>query len=282
MSVPVIVVGGVVKLPPEASGAVVVGGSNATAYAAYFSAKAGVRAAIHHDCGIGRDEAGVSGLPWANQHGMAMAAVATDSARVGDAEDMLQRGIISRANRLAATCGLENGQTVAQAVELLKSAPWPHDADLQAPVERRTFIHGVLCIGSISLATSEDAGLVVASGSHGGVTAAPFARSFRPRFVFFNDAGIGVDRADIACLPILDSESIAAATVAANSACIGDGESTLTQGIISAVNKTAYRLGARVGETALKVARTIVGKSLNRPRVEHERNTKKNEKRNHN
>ena len=57
-NVPVMMVDGVVKLPPEANGAVVVGGSNATAYAAYYSAKAGVRAAIHHDCGIGRDEAG--------------------------------------------------------------------------------------------------------------------------------------------------------------------------------------------------------------------------------
>jgi len=59
------------------------------------------------------------------------------------------------------------------------------------------------------------------------------------------------------CLPILDSERIAAATVAADSACIGDGQSTLTQGIISAVNDAAYRLGARVGETALDVARTV-------------------------
>jgi hypothetical protein len=63
-------------------------------------------------------------------------------------------------------------------------------------------------------------------------------RSFRPRFAFFNDAGFGVDRAGAACLPILDSEGIAAATVAADSACIGDGQSTLTQGIISAVNET--------------------------------------------
>jgi hypothetical protein len=255
-NVPVMVVDGVVKLPPEANGAVVVGGSNATAYAAYFSAKAGVRAAIHHDCGIGRDEAGVRGLPWADQHGMAMAAVATDSARAGDAADMLHRGIISRVNKLAATCGVETGQTVAQAVELLKSAPWPH-ADVEAPVEERAFVDGILCIGSISFATPEDAGLVVASGSHGGRSAAPFTRSFKPRLVFFNDAGFGADRAGAAALPLLDSDGIAAATVAADSACIGDGQSTLTQGIISAVNETAYRLGARVGETALKVARTL-------------------------
>ena len=44
-NVPVLVADGVVKLPPEANGAVVVGGSNATAYAAYYSARAGVRAA---------------------------------------------------------------------------------------------------------------------------------------------------------------------------------------------------------------------------------------------
>jgi hypothetical protein len=258
MDVPVLVVDGVVRLPPEANGAVVVGGSNATAYAAYFSARAGVRAAIHHDCGIGRDEAGVSGLPWADQHGMAMAAVATDSARAGDAADMLHRGIISRVNKLAANCGVEIGQTVAQAVELLKSSPWPH-ADVEAPVEERAFVDGILCIGSISFATPEDAGLVVASGSHGGRSAAPYTRSFKPRLVFFNDGGIGVDRAGVACLPLLDSDGIAAATVSADSACIGDGESTLTQGIISAVNEAAYSLGARVGEPALEIARTVVG-----------------------
>jgi hypothetical protein len=265
MNVPVMVVDGVSKLPPEANGAVVVGGSNAAIYAAYYSAKAGVRAAIHHDCGIGRDEAGVRGLLWAEQHGMAMAAVATDSARVGDGADMLKRGIISRVNGLAAKCGVESGQTVVQAVELLKSAPWPH-ADAEPPVEGRTFIHGVLCMDSISLGKPEDADLVVASGSHGGAIAAGMTRLFRPRLAFFNDAGFGADRAGAAALPILDSDGSAAATVAADSACIGDGQSTLTQGIISAVNETAYRLSPRVGEPALKVAHRS-GEGLNSPRA---------------
>lgn len=40
MNVPVIVTDGVTKLPPEANGGIIVGGSNATAYAAYFSAMA--------------------------------------------------------------------------------------------------------------------------------------------------------------------------------------------------------------------------------------------------
>jgi len=192
-----------------------------------------------------------------------MAAVATDSARVGDAADILQRGTISRVNKLAAMCGVASGQTVVRAVDLLKSAPWPH-ADAEAPPDGRTFIQGVLCIDSISFGNAEDAGLVVASGSHGGVSAVGMTRSFRPRLVFFNDAGFGADRAGVACLPILDSDGIAAATVAADSACIGDGQSTLTQGIISAVNETAYGLGARVGETALKVARDAAESSPRR------------------
>ena len=62
MSVTILVIHSVTKLPPEADGAVVVGGSHAAVYAAYLSAKAGGRAAIHHDAGIGRDEAGVGGL----------------------------------------------------------------------------------------------------------------------------------------------------------------------------------------------------------------------------
>jgi len=187
---------------------------------------------------------------------MAMAAVATDSARAGDAEDMFHRGIISRVNKLAAKCDVKTGQTVAQAVELLKSAPWPH-ADVEAPVEERAFVDGILCIGSISFATPEDAGLVVASGSHGGRSAVPFTRSFKPRLVFFNDGGFGADRAGAAYLPLLDSDGIAVATVAADSARIGDGESTLKDGIISAVNETAYKLGANVGTKALDVAHRV-------------------------
>lgn len=185
-----------------------------------------------------------------------MAAVAADSALVGDGADMLQRGIISRVNGLAAQCGVHNGHTVVQAVVLLKSAPWQHAAT-EAPEERRTVIDGVLCVDSISFGTPEDEGRVVATGSHGGLTAAPMTRSFRPRLVFFNDAGFGADDAGVASRLLLDSDGIAAATVAADSACIGDGQSTLTQGIISAVNDTAHRLGARVGDTALGVARRV-------------------------
>jgi hypothetical protein len=260
MSVPVVVVPSVTKLPPETDGAVVVGGSHAAIYAAYLSVKAGARAAIQHDAGIGREEAGVGGLAWAERHGMAMAAVATASARIGDGADMLRRGLISRANALATACGVKVGQRVADAVELLKAASWPH-AEPEALAEGRTVIDGIVCVDSISLGDSRDTDLVMASGSHGGVPAGETARMFRPRLALFNDAGFGADRAGAAGLPILDAAGIAGATVATLSALIGDGRSTLAQGVLSAVNETAYRLGARVGDTALALARAVAEKA---------------------
>jgi hypothetical protein len=260
MSVPVVVVPSVTKLPSVTNGAVVVGGSHAAVYAAYLSVKAGARAAIQHDAGIGRDEAGIGGLAWAERHGMAMAAVATASARIGDGADMLGRGIISRVNALARACGVAPGQPVADAVELLKAAQWPH-AKAEELAEGRALVDGIVCADSISLGDSRDTGLVVASGSHGGLPAGETARTFRPRLALFNDAGFGADRAGAAGLPVLDAAGIAGATVAAQSARIGDGRSTLTQGVLSAVNQTAYRLGARIGDTALALARAVAEKA---------------------
>lgn len=260
MSVSVIAVPSVTKLPAAADGAVVVGGSHGAVYAAYLSARAGARAAIHNDAGIGRDEAGVSGLAWAEAQGMAMAAALTGSARIGDGADMLKRGIISRANPLAAACGVKPGQSVAEAAELLKAAPWPHPKP--APLtEARTMAGRILCVDSISLATTRDRGMVVSSGSHGGVPAGETALVVGPRLALFNDAGFGLEHAGVAGLAILDRAGIAAATVSTMSARIGDGRSTLLDGFLSEVNEAAYRLGARQGRSALAFALAVAEKN---------------------
>src|SRR5262245_45685293 len=261
MSVAVIAVPSVTKLPSHADGAVVVGGSHGAVYAAYLSAKAGVRAAIHNDAGIGRDEAGVSGLPWAEAHGMAMAAVLSGSARIGDGEDMLRRGVISRANARATACGVTPGQPVAEAAELLKSAPWPH-AKPRPLTEGRTTAGRILGVDSISLADARDRGKVVASGSHGGVPAGQTAAAFGPKLVFFNDAGFGMEHAGVAGLAILEKAGIAAATVSTMSARIGDGRSTLVDGFISEANELARRMGAQVGSPALALALAVSEKAF--------------------
>src|SRR5215204_5395164 len=253
MTVSILAVPSVTKLPPAADGAVVVGGSHGAVYAAYLSAKAGARAAIH-------DEAGVSGLAWAEAQGMAMAAVLSGSARIGDGADMLKRGVIGRANPLAEACGVRIGQSVAEAAELLKAAPWPHPKP--APLtEARTMAGRILCVDSISLATLRDRGKVVSSGSHGGVPAGETALAFGPRLVLFNDAGFGMEHAGVAGLAILDRAGIAATTVSTMSARIGDGRSTLLDGFLSEVNEAAYRMGARQGRSALAFALAVAEKN---------------------
>lgn len=256
----IITTASVTKLPPEADGGVVIGGSHGAIYAAYLSAKAGARGAIHHDAGIGRDEAGVSGLAWAQRHGMAMAAVAANSARIGDGDDMLRRGLISRMNDLAAGCGVREGQSVAEAAERLKTAPWPHTAP-DPLAEGRTMAGAILCVDSLSMADERDRGRVVSSGSHGGVPAGETASLFRPALALFNDAGFGIENAGVAGLAILDETEIPAATVAALSARIGDGQSTLADGILSKVNEAAYRLGGRLGGSALALALAVAEKA---------------------
>ncbi|HYD07073.1 MAG TPA: hypothetical protein VEC60_15160 [Reyranella sp.] len=259
MPVTVLTIDSATKLPIESDGAVVVTGSHGAVYAAYLSAKAGVRAAIHHDAGIGLDEAGVGGLAYAEKLGLAMAAIATESARVGDAGDLLARGVISRANAGATACGVVAGMSCREAVERLKQAPWPHAAP-PPQAEGRYEVDGILCLDSASMLGPDDRGRVAATGSHGAQIAGTTTAPMRPRLILFNDAGPGIERAGIHGLEVLEQAGVAAAAVAARSARIGDGRSTLQDGRISALNGPAYRLGARVDEPALALARRVAEK----------------------
>ena len=84
------------------------------------------RAAAFHDAGIGRDEAGIAALPMFAALGVPAAAVAPDSARIGDPTDMLARGRISRANAPAQPLGLVSGMRCDEALSRLETAACLH------------------------------------------------------------------------------------------------------------------------------------------------------------
>lgn len=105
----------------------------------------------------------------------------------------------------------------------------------------------VVLLDSITEVTPRHVGCCVVTGSHGGVSAARYARAVAARVYAFNDAGVGKDEAGIAALALLDAESIAAVAVAHRSARIGDARDSWNSGEISAVNTAAARLGLRVG-----------------------------------
>jgi len=262
--VKVLAVPTVTKLGPETAGSVVVGGSHAAIYTTYLTLKAGARAALQHDAAFGRDQAGIAGLPWAEQFGFAIAAVDARSARIGDGADMLQRGIVSAVNRHAAACKVEPGMPCRQAGELLRSAPMPHAAPPATETRSEEALPGsgrkIVMVDSVALARASDAGGIVLTGSHGGMPSAGYAAKVGMQLVLFNDAGFGADYAGIAALPVLEEKGVAAAAVSAFTARIGDGRSTYQDGIVSAANRQALALGAVIGAPAKDFVRAVAAR----------------------
>jgi len=248
----IIVAPTVTKLGPDAAGAVLVTGSHGGLYPGRLAVAAGVRAAIFHDAGLGRDEAGIGSLALLDGFGMPAAAVAHDSARIGDTADMLARGRISRANGAAMALGVVAGMGCAAAADLLKAAehrtaavPKSEELRLMLPHPRPI----VLIDSAAMVDPVADIGAIIVTGSHGGLVGGVPAMALRvDGFAgVYNDAGIGIDEAGIGRLPALDARGIAGLTVSAASARIGEARSTFEDGIISCVNATAAGLGAVVG-----------------------------------
>jgi hypothetical protein len=110
----------------------------------------------------------------------------------------------------------------------------------------------VWALDSASLVAPEHHDAIVITGSHGGLLGGrpETALKYDVRAAFYNDAGIGIDDAGVSRLPALDRRGIAALTVAAASARIGDARSSYEDGVLSRVNGSAAALGLKPGMTA--------------------------------
>lgn len=245
------------KLGEAFRGQVVICGSHGGVYCGYLAAAAGLRAVILNDAGGGLDQAGFGCLDYCEQLGMAAATSAHDSARIGDGQDMAARGLISWVNRFAATSGCEPGMPVAEAAELLRTAPllaWSVRPYLEARhvVATDDRLPSIICLDSVALVIEDDIGQIILTGSHGGLMGGrpEGALKVDALAAFFNDAGVGMDRAGLGRLAALDRRGIVAATVDAMSGRIGDGLSTYEDGKLSYVNQRASSFGLLAGMSA--------------------------------
>ena len=116
------VVDSIAVAEPAMAGAVVVSGSHGGVSAArYVLALADPpHAVFFNDAGIGKDMAGIVGLAMLEQAGVIAAAYSHESARIGDAADGLDSGLISRVNESAMRAGLRGGLRVSDAVARLR------------------------------------------------------------------------------------------------------------------------------------------------------------------
>jgi hypothetical protein len=105
--------------------------------------------------------------------------------------------------------------------------------------------------------SSANAGVV--SGSHGGRSAAGFVldHPHKPYAVFFNDAGIGKDRAGIVGLDLLQTIGVACCAYSHESARIGEAADGLANGVLTHCNARANHLGLRPGLTVAEALRII-------------------------
>jgi uncharacterized protein YunC (DUF1805 family) len=253
--VPILTADSITRIGPEAAGAVVVNGSHGGIYAAYLAAKLRVGAVIFNDAGGGRDDAGIAGLGYLEALGIPTAAVGHDTARIGDGSDMMARGVITHANDAATVLGCRRGMTCRDAGAVLQTAasrgreppPALEAAFLLVPEAPVAW-----ALDSASLVSAEHGGTVVVTGSHGGLLGGrpDTALKYDVLAALFNDAGIGIDEAGVTRLPALDARGIAAGTVAATSARIGDARSSYEDGVLSRINTRAAALGIAPGMTA--------------------------------
>ncbi len=251
----VIVSDTVTKLPPAARGAVLLTGSHGGHYVGTVALSAGVRAAVFHDAGLGLDEAGIASLPLFDSLGVPAAAVGHETARIGDAQDMLARGRLTRVNAAARALGVRPGMACADALLLLEAAAVPRyqpprAAEARTPLEIQDATRAVVLVDSASLVSAEvDRGAIVITGSHGGLVGGDPATALRTDAfaAVFHDACIGIDQAGIGRLPTLDDREIAGLAADGMTCRIGEAASVFESGIVSACNETAARLGAMPG-----------------------------------
>ena len=263
-----LVVDSATQLDATARGAVVVCGSHGALYPAWLAAHARVRAVVFNDAGIGRHSAGIAGVAWLANFGIAACAVDYRTARIADGKAMLETGVVTTVNEAAAVHGCLPGHTCRQVAKcLLESEFEPDEQEVPEIGETRLRIGNtghreVWALDSVSLARADDRRAILVTGSHGGLLggkAADGILEVDAFAAFFNDAGGGKDDAGYARLPVLDSRGVAGATVSCNTARIGDGRSTYDTGVISRVNAVARRLDLKEGLSAREAVARLVG-----------------------
>lgn len=236
----------------------------ASSYAGVLCAKmimnARPLAAIGLDCSIGKDGAGIAGLWYYEALGIPAGAADVMTAEMGNGPDLYENGVISRVNDCAQRYGVLPSMRVGEAIDALTGKPstaW--DPTRRLIVHRANDGRCVVCTDSIAFALPEDRDRnVLCTAGHTGSSVVEYFRAFRPSGFICSDGGIGKNNSGIVALKVVERDGIAGAAVDANTARMGDGQSTYFDGVISAANDLAKAKGVRVGDSARNAARLLL------------------------
>ena len=110
----IVIMDSITKVTPQDEGAFVVAASHGGASSGEFALEVPLALVVLNDAGIGKDEAGIASLAMLEARGVPGATVGHDTARIGDARDMWESGVVSRVNGPAAAMGLAAGATLRE------------------------------------------------------------------------------------------------------------------------------------------------------------------------
>lgn len=234
---------------------VVISGSYGGEYNAFHAAKWGIRGVVLNDAGVGKDSAGINGLPYLDRIRLAAATADARTCHIGDGEHMLEHGVISHVNEAAKALGCEAGMSVRRCATLMKAGPVIEEQPAAVSGGKRYVMSEtpgkprVICVDAAPMLEDGDAGTIAITGSHAALFRGKPDGLIAPAVhaVFFNDAGVGLDGAGINRLALLDERQLIAGAVDAATAPIGNAREIYRAGVLSHVNESAAAAGALPG-----------------------------------
>jgi hypothetical protein len=223
----------------------------------------GVKAVIATDAGIGKDEAGISGLKHGETIGVPVAAIVTMSAETSNGRSTLL-GAISRANAPARALGVVPGMIAYEAAARLAKAPagrpipTPLGTEEAAIVVEETGKGRIWVSGGTTAIKEKIPNDVFCSGSNSSRVFFDGALRIAAKGGIANDAGIAKNNTAVEGVMLLGERGVPAASVSTLSARLGEGLSTWNDGVISVVNAPAAARGIKVGMSAKEAARLML------------------------
>lgn len=112
----VLLMDSITQVTPEDAGSLVVSGSHGGRSSGEVALGVPLALVIFNDAGVGKDEAGIAALAMLQARGVAAGTVAHGSARIGDAQDAWENGVVSRLNAAALALGLREGDALVRAL----------------------------------------------------------------------------------------------------------------------------------------------------------------------
>jgi uncharacterized protein YunC (DUF1805 family) len=225
----------------------------------------GVKAVIATDAGVGKDNAGISGLLHGETIDVPVATIAAMSAETSNGRETLLLGKISRANAQARAFGVEIGMIAYEAAARLakapagKSIPTPLGNEEDPTVVETTAKGRIWATPGTTAIKEKIPNDVICSGANSSRVSSDGVLRMGAKGSIANDAGIARNNTAVEGVALLEEKGVPSAAVSTMSARLGEGLSTWNDGIISVVNAPAAKLGVKVGMTAKDAARLMLG-----------------------